>query len=193
MLRRTPLLRGAPSPAASSLRRAFRSVASIEAILSYSHPSKTSSSSEDQAGPAHLALYNYPTFAGAYSALAADLFHRRLGSRLLILPFSSIDPLRSHSHLESHHSLTRFGFFFLTVFFEQWSQSGGLEGCRVPFLLSFGFYRPKEVRVGALSIHPQVRTTKLHKSQDFLFGQFITLQICNREFSFLITDKSQNF
>ncbi|XP_047087934.1 uncharacterized protein LOC124699721 [Lolium rigidum] len=95
MLRRTPLLRGAPSPAASSFRRAFRSVASVEAILSYSHPFKTSSSSEDQEGPAHLALYNYPTFAGAYSALAADLFHRRLGSRLLILPFSSIDPFRA--------------------------------------------------------------------------------------------------
>ncbi|CAM0874595.1 unnamed protein product [Alopecurus aequalis] len=94
MLRRTRLLRGVPSPAASSLRRPFRSAASVEAILSYYHPSTTSSSSEDQEGPVHLALYNYPTFAGAYSALAADLFHRRLRRRLLILPFSSIDPFR---------------------------------------------------------------------------------------------------
>jgi hypothetical protein len=130
MLRLPRLLRGVPSPAACCLRRHFRSAASLEAIISYSHPSKTSSnSSEDQAGPAHLALYNYPTFAGAYSALAADLFHRRLERHLLVLPFSSIEPFRSHSHLASHHSLTRFGFFLgpvLTVFFEQWSQTGGL-------------------------------------------------------------------
>uniref|UniRef100_A0ACD5WAY8 Uncharacterized protein n=1 Tax=Avena sativa TaxID=4498 RepID=A0ACD5WAY8_AVESA len=95
MLRRPRLVLGVPSPAASLLRRHFRSAASIEAILSYSHPSKNSSSSEDQAGPAHLVLYNYPTFGGAYSALAADLFHRRLGRRLLILPFSSIEPFRA--------------------------------------------------------------------------------------------------
>ncbi|VAH93453.1 hypothetical protein VPH35_066641 [Triticum aestivum] len=93
MLRLPCLLRGVSSPAASSLRRAFRSAASLEAILSHSHPSKASS--EDQAGPAHLALYNYPTFAGAYSALAADLFHRRLGRRLLVLPFSSVEPFRA--------------------------------------------------------------------------------------------------
>ncbi|KAF7053061.1 hypothetical protein CFC21_061060 [Triticum aestivum] len=93
MLRLPCLLRGVSSTAASSLRRAFRSAASLEAILSHSHPSKASS--EDQAGPAHLALYNYPTFAGAYSALAADLFHRRLGRRLLVLPFSSVEPFRA--------------------------------------------------------------------------------------------------
>ncbi|KAE8792719.1 hypothetical protein D1007_32679 [Hordeum vulgare] len=91
MLRRPRLLRDVSSPAASSLRRAFRSAASLEAILSHSHPSKTSSS-EDQEDAAHLALYNYPTFAGAYSALAADLFHRRLRRRLLVLPFSSVEP-----------------------------------------------------------------------------------------------------
>ncbi|XP_044980683.1 uncharacterized protein LOC123447992 [Hordeum vulgare subsp. vulgare] len=94
MLRRPRLLRDVSSPAASSLRRAFRSAASLEAILSHSHPSKTSSS-EDQEDAAHLALYNYPTFAGAYSALAADLFHRRLRRRLLVLPFSSVEPFRA--------------------------------------------------------------------------------------------------
>ncbi|KQJ89289.1 hypothetical protein BRADI_4g24690v3 [Brachypodium distachyon] len=102
MLRHRRNLGGVSSTAAaSSLRRAFRSAASLEAILSLSHPSKTSSSSssggggDQEAGPAHLALYNYPTFAGAYAALAADLFHRRLRRRLLVLPFSSVEPFRA--------------------------------------------------------------------------------------------------
>ncbi|WVZ54295.1 hypothetical protein U9M48_005117 [Paspalum notatum var. saurae] len=47
------------------------------------------------ASPATLALYNYPTFAGAYAALAARLFHQRVSRRLLALPFSSVEPFRA--------------------------------------------------------------------------------------------------
>jgi hypothetical protein len=82
-----------PSP----LRRAFRSAAALEAIRSHSAPTSSSSSdTDDREAPATLALYNYPAFAGAYAALAAHLFHRRVvvGGRLLVLPFSSVEPLR---------------------------------------------------------------------------------------------------
>ncbi|KAK3118477.1 hypothetical protein QOZ80_9BG0699900 [Eleusine coracana subsp. coracana] len=97
MLRRRPAV---PSPEAPALRRAFRSAAALEAIRSHAHPSTTDSSSssssgtDDQAPSASLALYNYPTFAGAYAALAAHLFHRRVPGRLLVLPFSSVEPFR---------------------------------------------------------------------------------------------------
>ena len=109
MLRRRPRLSSAaPSPPPAVLRRAFRSEAALEAIRSHSHshshshspPSKSASSHSDadgddgQAGPASLALYNYPTFAGAYAALAARLFHQRVHRRLLVLPFSSVVPFR---------------------------------------------------------------------------------------------------
>ncbi|KAL6658351.1 hypothetical protein ACP70R_003937 [Stipagrostis hirtigluma subsp. patula] len=93
MLRRR--LAAVPSPPAPPLRRAFRSASALEAIRSHSLPSTTASSgADDQAGPASLALYNYPTFAGAYAALAARLFHRRVRRRLLALPFSSVEPFR---------------------------------------------------------------------------------------------------
>jgi hypothetical protein len=85
MLSRRHRLIGVASPAATELRRAFRSEAALEAIRAHS---------KDADGPAHLALYNYPTFAGGYAALAADLFHRRLRRRLLVLPFSSVEPFR---------------------------------------------------------------------------------------------------
>ena len=90
MLRRRPRLPAAPSPPPAVLRRAFRSEAALEAIRSHSH----SHGDDDQAGPASLALYNYPTFAGAYAALAARLFHQRVRRRLLVLPFSSVVPFR---------------------------------------------------------------------------------------------------
>ncbi|KAJ1274461.1 hypothetical protein BS78_05G063300 [Paspalum vaginatum] len=97
MLRRRPRLSAVPAPPAA-LRRAFRSAAALEAIRSHSLPSKAASPSSDadgQAGPASLALYNYPTFAGAYAALAARLFHQRVRHRLLALPFSSVEPFRA--------------------------------------------------------------------------------------------------
>lgn len=99
MLRRRPRLSSAvPSPPAPAHRRAFRSEAALEAIRSHSLQLKastlSSSDADDQEGPASLALYNYPTFAGAYAALAARLFHQRVRRRLLVLPFSAVEPFR---------------------------------------------------------------------------------------------------
>ncbi|KAG8088774.1 hypothetical protein GUJ93_ZPchr0011g28544 [Zizania palustris] len=94
MLRRRLLLRGATTPPVPGLRRAFRSDASLKAIRAQSHSTKTTAASASD-GPMHLALYNYPTFGGAYAALAAHLFHRRLRLRLLLLPFSSVEPFRA--------------------------------------------------------------------------------------------------
>ncbi|TKV99452.1 hypothetical protein SEVIR_8G044500v4 [Setaria viridis] len=100
MLRRGPRIPAVPSPPAPARRRGFRSEAALEAIRSHSLPSKAaaaapSSDADDPAGPASLALYNYPTFAGAYGALAARLFHQRVRRRLLVLPFSSVEPFRA--------------------------------------------------------------------------------------------------
>ncbi|GMN58312.1 hypothetical protein TIFTF001_027409 [Ficus carica] len=63
--------------------RTFRSDASLNAIAKASQDRVPS-----------LALYNYPSFSGSFSALFAHLFHSRLNLPCLILPFSSVHPLR---------------------------------------------------------------------------------------------------
>ncbi|XP_048128710.1 uncharacterized protein LOC115747317 isoform X2 [Rhodamnia argentea] len=65
------------------LSRCFRSDAALEAIAR----------ARDERVP-NLALYNYPSFSGAFSALFARLFHSRLHVPCLILPFSSVEPFR---------------------------------------------------------------------------------------------------
>lgn len=61
----------------------FRSNAALEALA------KASENNVE-----NVVLYNYPSFSGAYSALFAKLFHFHLNSPCLILPFSSVEPLR---------------------------------------------------------------------------------------------------
>ncbi|GMY38924.1 LOC105169304 isoform [Fagus crenata] len=63
--------------------RSFRSDAALEAL---------SKASEEKVP--NVLLYNYPSFSGAFSALFAHLFHSRLNLPSLILPFSSVHPLR---------------------------------------------------------------------------------------------------
>lgn len=65
--------------------RSFRSDAALEAIAR---------ASEERVP--NVVLYNYPSFSGAFSALFAHLFHTRLRLPCLILPFSSVAPLRFH-------------------------------------------------------------------------------------------------
>ncbi|KAK6241262.1 hypothetical protein QQP08_005968 [Theobroma cacao] len=69
--------------APSSWRRSFRSDAALEAITR----------AAEEKVP-NVVLYNYPSFSGAFSALFAHLFHSRLSLPCLILPFSSVEPLR---------------------------------------------------------------------------------------------------
>ncbi|CBI35436.3 hypothetical protein VitviT2T_003841 [Vitis vinifera] len=80
-----PLLRKCGGICATpSLRaRSFRSNAALEAIAK---------ASEERIP--NIALYNYPSFSGAFSALFAHLFHSHLNFPCLILPFSSVEPLR---------------------------------------------------------------------------------------------------
>ncbi|XP_022136385.1 uncharacterized protein LOC111008108 isoform X2 [Momordica charantia] len=63
--------------------RSFRSDAALEAIAR----------AAEQRVP-NVVLYNYPSFSGAFSALFAHLFHTRLHLPCLVLPFSSVAPLR---------------------------------------------------------------------------------------------------
>ncbi|XP_028782112.1 uncharacterized protein LOC114738238 [Neltuma alba] len=63
--------------------RSLRSKAALEAIAK--------ASEERVPG---VALYNYPSFSGAYSALFAHLFRTYHNIPCLILPFSSVEPLR---------------------------------------------------------------------------------------------------
>ncbi|KAK7824796.1 hypothetical protein CFP56_034043 [Quercus suber] len=72
-----------PSPLGAVVRRSFRSDAALEAIAKAS----------EQKIP-NVILYNYPSFSGAFSALFAHLFHSTLNLPSLILPFSSIHPLK---------------------------------------------------------------------------------------------------
>ncbi|XP_044489837.1 uncharacterized protein LOC123214155 isoform X2 [Mangifera indica] len=64
-------------------RRGFRSDAALEAIAK---------AGEDRVQ--NLALYNYPSFSGAFSALFTHLFHSHHNLPCLILPFSSVEPFR---------------------------------------------------------------------------------------------------
>ncbi|KAL2936704.1 Cytochrome f [Bienertia sinuspersici] len=76
-------LRSTP-PAASLLQlRHLRSEATLEALAK---------AAEEK--PPVIALYNYPSFSGAYSALFTQLFHSHLRLPCLILPFSSVIPFR---------------------------------------------------------------------------------------------------
>lgn len=78
------LIRGRLSrPSFLLRRRTYRSNAALEAL---------SKASKDKTP--NIALYNYPSFSGAYSALFSHLFHSHLNLPCLILPFSSVDPLR---------------------------------------------------------------------------------------------------
>nr|POE63793.1 hypothetical protein CFP56_26618 [Quercus suber] len=72
-----------PSPLGAVVRRSFRSDAALEAIAKAS----------EQKIP-NVILYNYPSFSGAFSALFPHLFHSTLNLPSLILPFSSIHPLK---------------------------------------------------------------------------------------------------
>lgn len=63
--------------------RNFRSDAALEAIAGATLD-----------GVPAIALYNYPSFSGAFSALFTRLFHERVGIPCLVLPFSSFVPLR---------------------------------------------------------------------------------------------------
>ncbi|XP_054776556.1 uncharacterized protein LOC129285038 isoform X1 [Prosopis cineraria] len=63
--------------------RSLRSNAALEAIAK---------ASEEKVP--NVVLYNYPSFSGAYSALFAHLFHSHHNIPCLILPFSSVEPLR---------------------------------------------------------------------------------------------------
>lgn len=78
------LLRRWTTAPQNSFRRGFRSKAALEALEEASNE-KTPT----------IALYNYPSFSGAFSALFARLFHSHLRLPCLILPFSSVEPLRS--------------------------------------------------------------------------------------------------
>ncbi|XP_058217160.1 uncharacterized protein LOC131328050 isoform X1 [Rhododendron vialii] len=79
------LLRRCTIASPNSFRRTqgFRSKAALEALEKAS----------DEKTPT-IALYNYPSFSGAFSALFAHLFHYHLRLPCLILPFSSVEPLR---------------------------------------------------------------------------------------------------
>ncbi|GAY45952.1 hypothetical protein CUMW_093270 [Citrus unshiu] len=63
--------------------RGFRSDAALKAI---------SIAGEERVK--NLALYNYPSLSGSLSALFAHLFHSHLNLPCLLLPFSSVEPLR---------------------------------------------------------------------------------------------------
>ncbi|THG04014.1 hypothetical protein TEA_019642 [Camellia sinensis var. sinensis] len=71
------------TPNLFNLTRSFRSNSALEALAKAS----------EEKTPI-IVLYNYPSFSGAFSALFARLFHSHLNLPCLILPFSSVEPLR---------------------------------------------------------------------------------------------------
>ncbi|KAK8951031.1 hypothetical protein KSP39_PZI004597 [Platanthera zijinensis] len=77
-----------PLPLFLLLQQGFRSAAALEALQSHIR------ASEGGLEKPRLVLYNYPSFAGAFAALFAHLYHSSLNLPCLILPFSSVEPLR---------------------------------------------------------------------------------------------------
>ncbi|KNA11555.1 hypothetical protein SOVF_134070 [Spinacia oleracea] len=75
--------RNPSSPSSFQQLRQLRSDATLEAIAR----------AAEEKTPV-VALYNYPSFSGAYSALFAHLFHSHLRRPCLLLPFSSVIPFR---------------------------------------------------------------------------------------------------
>ncbi|XP_077223717.1 uncharacterized protein LOC143857204 isoform X2 [Tasmannia lanceolata] len=67
----------------SLISRNFRSKAALDALTRVS----------EEKIP-NLIIYNYPSFTGAFSALFAHLYHSHLNLPFLILPYSSVEPLR---------------------------------------------------------------------------------------------------
>ncbi|PON93710.1 heat shock protein [Trema orientale] len=97
--------------------RSFRSDAALEAIAK---------ASQDKLHT--LVLYNYPSFSGAFSALFAHLFHSRLNLPSLILPFSSVEPLRVEDLCtEGLERLYLLDFFGSKGFAEQLSRRASFE------------------------------------------------------------------
>ncbi|CAH9084602.1 unnamed protein product [Cuscuta epithymum] len=76
--------RSRPFGSVSRLSRSFRSNAALEALAKAS-----------EAKTPNLILYNYPSFSGAFAALFSHFFHDRLNLPHLVLPFSSVEPLRA--------------------------------------------------------------------------------------------------
>ncbi|KAJ3671408.1 hypothetical protein LUZ60_007487 [Juncus effusus] len=68
--------------------RAFRSQAALDAIESFREEG-------EEERDLNIALYNYPSFTGAYAALFSRLFHSKLDLPFLVLPFSSVEPFRA--------------------------------------------------------------------------------------------------
>ncbi|KAL7199627.1 hypothetical protein ACSBR2_021837 [Camellia fascicularis] len=71
------------TPNLFNLTRSLRSNSALEALAKAS----------EEKTPI-IVLCNYPSFSGAFSALFARLFHSHLNLPCLILPFSSVEPLR---------------------------------------------------------------------------------------------------
>ncbi|KAF3330555.1 hypothetical protein FCM35_KLT03909 [Carex littledalei] len=67
--------------------RGFRSEAALDAIRCFVERGR-------ETGGLNVALYNYPSFSGAYAALFASLFHAKLHLPFLPLPFSSVHPFK---------------------------------------------------------------------------------------------------
>uniref|UniRef100_A0A6V7QXJ1 Uncharacterized protein n=1 Tax=Ananas comosus var. bracteatus TaxID=296719 RepID=A0A6V7QXJ1_ANACO len=78
-----------PSPPHLRYPRRFRSHAALEALLPHSGATAAASGGGGELSVRHLALYNYPSFSGAFAALFAHLYHSRLDLPFLALPFSS--------------------------------------------------------------------------------------------------------
>ncbi|XP_065870082.1 uncharacterized protein [Euphorbia lathyris] len=72
-----------PIQAAKAGVNGFRSDAALEALENAREEKIT-----------NLVLYNYPSFSGAFGALIAHLFLSRLNLSFLILPFSTVEPIR---------------------------------------------------------------------------------------------------
>lgn len=87
------------TPALHRRRQSFRSRAALDALQAHIRPASAAGAGAGAGAEAatdsrHLVLYNYPSFSGAFAALFAHLYHSRLRLPCLILPLSSVEPLR---------------------------------------------------------------------------------------------------
>ncbi|KAF6169225.1 hypothetical protein GIB67_013655, partial [Kingdonia uniflora] len=78
-------LSSSPQILLSQQTRTFRSKSALDALIQASN-----------AKTPNLVIYNYPSFSGSFAALFAHLYHLHINQPCLILPYSSVEPLRVH-------------------------------------------------------------------------------------------------
>ncbi|KAK6945855.1 hypothetical protein RJ641_013399 [Dillenia turbinata] len=162
--------------------RSFRSDAALEAL----------SNAAEERVP-NVVLYNYPSFSGAYSALFAHRYHSLLNLPCLILPFSSVEPLRVEDlyveGLETCYFLDFLGpkNFALDLSQRSSCQIIGFDHRRT----ALSVVPSKDDCPGCLAFHVNLEKSTSRAVYDYFSGKLAEMRPSNVEFGGLLNPEEQ--